>query len=60
MMRFPLAALGVAAALSACSFGPDGTPPILPPVPHYGVSAQPARTVMAEGVTQTFDANAKP
>ncbi|WP_086382969.1 efflux transporter outer membrane subunit [Caballeronia sordidicola] len=60
MMRYSLAALGVAAAMSACSFGPDGTPPILPPVPHYGVSAQPARTVMAEGVTQTFDANARP
>jgi NodT family efflux transporter outer membrane factor (OMF) lipoprotein len=60
MMRFSLAALGVAAALSACSFGPDGSPPTMPPVSHYGVSAQPTRTVMAEGVAQTFDANAKP
>ncbi|WP_442854809.1 efflux transporter outer membrane subunit [Burkholderia sp. Leaf177] len=59
-MRFSLTALGIATALSACSFGPDGTPPVLPAVPHYGVAAQPQRTVAAEGVSQTFDANAKP
>jgi NodT family efflux transporter outer membrane factor (OMF) lipoprotein len=60
MMRFSLTALGCAAVLSACSFGPDGTPPVLPPVSHYGVTAQPARSVAAEGVTQTFEAGAKP
>ena len=60
MTRSALTALGFAAALSACPFGPDGKPPMLPPVPHYGVTAQPTRTVTAEGVSQNFDAGAKP
>jgi NodT family efflux transporter outer membrane factor (OMF) lipoprotein len=63
MKRFSLTALGFAAtlsALSACSFGPDGKPPMLPSVPHYGANAQPARTVTAEGLSQSFDAGAKP
>src|SRR5580704_13926519 len=60
MTRPALTALVVAATLSACSFGPDGKPPMLPSVPHYGVTEQPARTVTAEGVSQNFDAGAKP
>jgi outer membrane protein TolC len=63
MKRNCLTALGFAAALStlsACSFGPDGKPPVMPPVSHYGANGQPARTVTAEGVSQSFDAAAKP
>jgi NodT family efflux transporter outer membrane factor (OMF) lipoprotein len=60
MRRFSLAAIGLTAALSACSFGPDGKPPVLPSVAHYGATAQPARSVTAEGVSQTFEAGAKP
>lgn len=60
MMRFSLTTLAFASVLSACSFGPDGKPPALPPVSHYGVTAQPSHTVSAEGVSQTFDASAKP
>ncbi|MDB5833664.1 MAG: efflux system outer rane lipoprotein, partial [Caballeronia sp.] len=36
MTRSALTALGFAAALSACSFGPDGKPPVMPTVAHYG------------------------
>jgi outer membrane protein TolC len=63
MTRSALTALGFAAALSvlsACSFGPDGKPPVMPAVAHYGADAQPVRTVTAEGVSQSFDAGAKP
>src|SRR5580698_5062018 len=47
-------------ALAACSFGPDGKPPMLPSAPHYGVAPQPERTVVAQGVQQRFDVGAKP
>ena len=60
MNRSALTALGFAAALAACSFGPDGKPPVMPAVAHYGADAQPVRTVTAEGVSQRFDAGAKP
>jgi len=60
MTRSALTALGFAAALSACSFGPDGKPPVMPTVAHYGADAQPTRTVTAEGVSQSFDSRAKP
>jgi NodT family efflux transporter outer membrane factor (OMF) lipoprotein len=46
--------------LAACSFGPDGRPPTLPSVPHYGVAPQPEHTVTAQGVQQRFDVGAKP
>lgn len=46
--------------LSACTFGPKGTPPETPQPNHYGVTAQPARTVTAAGVSQAFVVGAKP
>jgi NodT family efflux transporter outer membrane factor (OMF) lipoprotein len=55
-----LLVLSVALALAACSFGPDGKPPMLPPVPHYGATPQPAHTVTAQGVQQTFNIGVKP
>ncbi|CAH2790586.1 MAG: Efflux transport system, outer membrane factor (OMF) lipoprotein [Candidatus Burkholderia crenata] len=60
MKRSYLTALGFTAALSACTFGPDGKPPVMPAMAHYGADAQPERTVTAEGVSQRFDAGAKP
>ncbi len=60
MKRFLASAMGASIALSACSFGPKGNPPSMPSPPHYGALAQPTKSVMAEGVSQTFDVGAKP
>ncbi len=47
-------------ALAACSFGPDGKPPMLPSVAALRRCAQPERTVTAQGVQQRFEVGAKP
>ncbi len=57
--RFFLAA-GVAFAFAACSFGPNGEPPVIPSPSHYGAVPQPARTATAGGVAQQFDIGAQP
>jgi NodT family efflux transporter outer membrane factor (OMF) lipoprotein len=48
-------AVAMALALTACSFGPSGEPPVMPSPIHYGAQAQPSRTVVANGVAQQFD-----
>ncbi|MEM5439847.1 efflux transporter outer membrane subunit [Paraburkholderia diazotrophica] len=53
-------ALAAASLLAtACSFGPNGTPPAMPEPAHYGADALPTQTVPAQGVTQRFVAGAK-
>ncbi|MFM0690194.1 efflux transporter outer membrane subunit [Paraburkholderia strydomiana] len=51
---------GSAFVLAACSFGPNGQPPAMPQPVHYGSEAQPAQTVLAQGVAQQFVVGAKP
>jgi NodT family efflux transporter outer membrane factor (OMF) lipoprotein len=47
--------------LAACSlFAPSGTPPVMPAPAHYGVAAQPADTVAAQGQAQHFELGAHP
>jgi NodT family efflux transporter outer membrane factor (OMF) lipoprotein len=58
-MRRLSVSLVFAAALGACSFGPDGKPPAMPSPEHYGALPQPARTVTAQGTQQSFEAAAK-
>jgi NodT family efflux transporter outer membrane factor (OMF) lipoprotein len=53
-------AAAAAALLTACSFGPTGTPPAMPEPAHYGVEAQPSQTVAAQGVAQRFAVGAQP
>jgi NodT family efflux transporter outer membrane factor (OMF) lipoprotein len=53
-------AAAAALAMTACSFGPSGEPPAMPAPEHYGAQAQPAKTVAAGGVAQTFDVGATP
>ncbi len=53
-------AAGAAFALSACSFGPSGEPPVMPSSAHYGAAPQPERTAAAGGVAQHFDIGAEP
>jgi outer membrane protein TolC len=48
-------AVAMALALTACSFGPGGEPPVMPSPTHYGAQAQPSGTVVANGVAQQFD-----
>jgi NodT family efflux transporter outer membrane factor (OMF) lipoprotein len=48
-------AVATALALTACSFGPGGEPPVMPSPAHYGAQAQPSKTVVADGVAQQFD-----
>ncbi|MEX3691275.1 efflux transporter outer membrane subunit [Paraburkholderia sp. BR14263] len=55
-----VAAAAVALAMTACSFGPSGEPPAMPAPEHYGADAQPAKTVSAGGVAQTFEIGATP
>ncbi|HZZ10593.1 MAG TPA: efflux transporter outer membrane subunit [Paraburkholderia sp.] len=55
-----IALSGVACALAACSFGPNGEPPAMPQPSHYGAEAQPAQTVPAAGAAQQFVVGAKP
>ena len=50
----------VGIVLSACTFGPKGTPPEVASPAHYGVEPQVAQTVSAEGVAQVFVVSAKP
>lgn len=47
-------------SLAACSFGPNGNPPVMPQPAHYGAEPQPTETVPAQGVTQQFVVGAKP
>ncbi|MCP3723011.1 efflux transporter outer membrane subunit [Paraburkholderia sp. CNPSo 3272] len=62
--RFPLApgllAACAALALAGCALGPTGEPPAMPQPEHYGVQAQPAQTVAAQGVAQQFVTGAEP
>ncbi|SEI92420.1 efflux transporter outer membrane subunit [Paraburkholderia diazotrophica] len=44
---------------TACTFGPNGTPPAMPEPAHYGADPLPTQTVPAQGVTQQFVAGAK-
>ncbi|TDG25696.1 efflux transporter outer membrane subunit [Paraburkholderia silviterrae] len=53
------AALG-ALLVTACAWGPGGAPPAMPEPAHYGVEAQPAQTVAAQGVAQRFVTGAQP
>ncbi|WJF89103.1 efflux transporter outer membrane subunit [Paraburkholderia bonniea] len=53
-------ALTLATTLAACSFGPDGKPPVLPQPAHYGIDAQAQHTVSAQGVAQHFAVGAAP
>nr|WP_232071100.1 efflux transporter outer membrane subunit [Paraburkholderia pallida] len=46
--------------VSACAWGPGGAPPAMPEPAHYGVEAQPAQTVAAQGVAQQFVTGAQP
>ncbi|HKR42319.1 MAG TPA: efflux transporter outer membrane subunit [Paraburkholderia sp.] len=55
-----VAAAAVALGMTACSFGPSGEPPAMPAPEHYGADAQPAKTVSAGGVAQTFEIGATP
>ncbi|OLL30720.1 RND transporter [Burkholderia sp. SRS-W-2-2016] len=56
----PALAIGLACALAACSFGPNGDAPPMPQPAHYGAEALPTQTVPAQGVTQQFVAGAQP
>lgn len=47
-------------ALAACSLGPNGQPPAMPSPAHYGRTALPEQTAMADGVAQRFDVGAQP
>ncbi len=58
-LRVSAAALAALFA-SACSWGPDGTPPAMPQPAHYGAEPQPAQTVAAQGVAQHFEVGAQP
>ncbi|MEX3689176.1 efflux transporter outer membrane subunit [Paraburkholderia sp. BR14263] len=62
--RFPhapgLLAACAALALAGCAMGPTGEPPAMPQPEHYGVQAQPAQTVAAQGVAQQFVTGAEP
>lgn len=58
--RVVVLAVATAAGLGACSFGPNGNPPAMPQPEHYGAAAQPAQTVSAQGVAQTFVVGARP
>ncbi|WP_232424516.1 TolC family protein, partial [Pandoraea sp. B-6] len=46
--------------LSACAFTPGDTPPVMPSPAHYGASAPPAHTDVAQGTAQQFDVGAAP
>ncbi len=46
--------------LSACAFTPGDTPPVMPSPAHYGASALPAHTDVAQGTAQQFDVGAAP
>jgi NodT family efflux transporter outer membrane factor (OMF) lipoprotein len=48
-------AVATALALTGCSFGPSGEPPVMPSPEHYGAQAQPSKTVVADSVAQQFD-----
>ncbi len=56
--RTSIFAVTAALALTACSFGPSGEPPVTPSPEHYGAQRQPSGTVAAAGVAQQFDIGA--
>lgn len=61
LLRIQLLGASVAVVgIAGCSFAPDSNPPLMPLPQHYSVAAQPAHTVAAQGMQQTFDANAAP
>lgn len=60
MKHTALAGLLGMAVLSACSFGPDGKPPVMAAPERYGAGVQPLQSVAAEGVSQRFNVGAQP